>query len=88
MIQPPPKAGQSISEDQRFNVSEKHSFGQQMKQEKNRVYESRLRKLVAWNELNQQRVGRAEAEAAQRSQANDYLMRLTKEKYEELCHNK
>jgi hypothetical protein len=56
MVQPPAKAGQYIAEDQRFNVSEKHSFAQQMKQEKNRVYENRLRKLVAWNELNQQKI--------------------------------
>jgi hypothetical protein len=32
MVQPPAKAGQYISEDQRFNHSEKHSLAQQMKQ--------------------------------------------------------
>jgi hypothetical protein len=57
-----------------------------MKQEKHRVYENRLRKLVAWNELNERRVNNAEAKEEQRSQANDYLLRLTKETYEEHCH--
>lgn len=53
MIQPPNKAGQFISEDDRFNINEKHTFGQQMKQEKYRIYENRLRKLASWNEINQ-----------------------------------
>lgn len=56
MIQPPTKAGQYITEDHRFNTNEKHTLGQQMKQEKNRIYENRLRKLVAWNENNQERI--------------------------------
>jgi hypothetical protein len=49
MIQPPKKAGQFISEDQRFNSSEKHILGQSHKAEKSKIYENKLRRLAAWN---------------------------------------
>lgn len=82
MIQPPSKAGQFIGEENRFNYTEKHDVGQQAKQEKNRIYENKLRKLAAWNELNRERIFSKTLLEEKRSQANDYSMRLAKEKYE------
>ena len=82
MIQPTHKAGTFIGEDQRFNSSEKHSIGQQAKLEKNRIYENRIKKLAAWNELNRDRIMSKTVIEERRAQANDYSMRVAKEKYE------
>jgi hypothetical protein len=85
LIQPPAKAGQFITESQRFNSTEKHDIGQQHKQERLRLYENKIRKLTVWNEVLQQRIKSTEETFEKRCQANDYSLRLTKEIYEENC---
>jgi hypothetical protein len=60
MLQPPSKAGQFISEVNRFNSSEKHDIGQQDKQQKRMLHQNKLRRLAAWSDVLQQRVAAKE----------------------------
>lgn len=60
MIQPSAKAGQFISEANRFNSTEKHDVGQQDKQQKRLLYQNKIKRLSAWNDVLQQRVAAKE----------------------------
>ena len=87
LLQAPTKAGVFISEAQRFNSTEKHDVAQVEKQERHMKYQNKINKLAVWNEVLQQRVKAKEDAHEKRCLANDYSMRLTKETYEERCHN-
>jgi len=56
-------------------------MGQQDKQHKRLIYQNKLKRMAAWNDVLQNRVAAKEEANERRCQAHDYSLRLTKETY-------